>query len=82
VQVANGMIYLKSIFAGLLAVFLAAVLTIIVATVYLSIASRSSQIGAVGWDPISIAKPLPWIWVVLGIFGAGFFWESFRVRSQ
>jgi hypothetical protein len=76
------MIYLKSIFAGLLAVLLAAVLTIIVVTVYLSIASRSSQTGAIGWDPISIAKPLPWIWVVLGIFGVGFLWEFFRVRSK
>src|SRR5438552_193664 len=54
----SGVIYLKSTLAGFLAVLAAAILTVIVVVVYLSIASRSSETGAVGWDPISLAKPL------------------------
>ena len=76
------MIYLKSTLAGLLAVLAAAILTVIVVVVYLSIASRSSETGAVGWDPISLAKQLTWLWVVLGIFLVGFFWEFVRLSSK
>jgi hypothetical protein len=75
-------IYLKSTLAGLLAVLAAAILTVIVVVVYLSIASRSSETGAVGWDPISLAKQLTWLWVVLGIFLVGFFWEFVRLSSK
>jgi hypothetical protein len=75
-------IYLKSTVAGLLAVLAAAILTVVVVAVRLSIALRSSDTGAVGWDPISLAKPLTWLGVVLGIFLAGFFWEFFRVSSK
>jgi hypothetical protein len=42
-------------------VLAAAILTVVVVVVCLSIASRSSQTGAVGWDPISLAKPLTWL---------------------
>ena len=76
------MIYLKCSLAGLLAVLAAAILTVIVVVVGLSIASRSSQTGAIGWDPISLAKPFTWLMVVLGIFLVGFFWEFFRVSSK
>jgi hypothetical protein len=76
------MIYLKSILAGLLAVLAAAILTVIVVQVYVSIAFRSSENGSVGWDPISIAKPLTWLGVLLGIFLVGFLLEFFRVRSK
>jgi uncharacterized membrane protein YphA (DoxX/SURF4 family) len=76
------MIYFKCTLAGLLAVLAAAILIVIVVVVGLSIASRSSQTGAIGWDPISLAKPLTWLGVVLAIFFVGFFWEFFRVRSK
>jgi hypothetical protein len=76
------MIYLKGTVAGLVAVLAAAILIVIVVVIYLSIASRSSEIGAVGWDPISLAKPLTWLGVILGIFLVGFFWEFFRVNSK
>jgi hypothetical protein len=75
-------IYLKCTLAGLLAVLAAAILTVIVVAVGLSIASQSSQNGAVGWDPISLAKPFSWLLAILGIFLVGFFWEFFRVRSK
>jgi hypothetical protein len=79
------MIYFKCTLAGLLAVFAAAailIVIVIVGVVGLSIASRSSQTGSIGWDPISLAKPLTWLVVVLSIFFVGFFWEFFRVRSK
>ena len=76
------MIYLKSTLAGLVAVLAAAIVTVIVVVVYLSIASRSSETEAVGWDPISLAKQLTWLWVVLGIFLVGFFWEFVRLSSK
>jgi hypothetical protein len=76
------MIYFKCALAGLLAVVAAAILTVIVVVVCVLIASRSSQTGGVGWDPISLAKPLTWLVVVLAIFFVGFFWEFFRVRSK
>ena len=43
---------------------------------------RSSETGVVGWDPISLARPLTWIAVVLGVFLIGFFWEFLRVSSR
>jgi hypothetical protein len=76
------MIYFKSTLAGLLAVLATAILTVIVVMLYLAIASHSSETGAVGWDPISLAKPLTWIGVVLGIFLVGFFWEFVRLSSK
>jgi len=77
----GGVIYLKSVLAGLLAVLAAAILLVIVVVV-LSAASPSSQTGSVGWDPISLGRPLKWLVATLGIFLIGFFWEFFRLRSK
>jgi hypothetical protein len=79
------MIYVKCTLAGLLAVLATAILLVIVVVVGLSIASRSlqsSQSGTVGWDPISVARPFTWLWVAVGIFLVGFFWEFSRLRSK
>jgi hypothetical protein len=76
------MIYVKCTLAGLLAVLAAAVLLVIVVMVGISIASRPSDPGSVGWDPISLARPLTWLEAVLGIFLVGLFWEFCRVRSN
>jgi hypothetical protein len=77
------MTYFKCTLAGLLAVLAAAILLVIVVVVVgISIASRSSQAGSVGWDPISLARPLTWLVALLGIFLVGFFWEFYRVRSK
>lgn len=75
------MIYFKCTIAGLLAVLAAAFLIVIVVVFCLSIASRSAQTGGVGWDPISLGRPLTLV-ATLGIFLVGFFWEFFRVRSK
>lgn len=79
----SGMIYVKSILAGLLAVLGAAILLIIVVVVGISILSRSqsSQAGSVGWDPIALARPFTWLMVVVGIFLVGFLWEFYRLMS-
>lgn len=76
------MIYFRCTVAGFLAVLAAAILTVIVVMVGLLIASRSTETGAIGWDPISLARPFTWLVIVLGIFLSGFFWEFFRVRSK
>jgi preprotein translocase subunit SecY len=78
----SGVIYLKSILAGLLAVVAAAILLVFVVAVRLWVASRSSQTGAVGWDPISLAKPWAWLTAVLAVFLVGFFWEFCRLSSK
>jgi hypothetical protein len=75
----SGVIYLESSLAGLLAEVAAAILLVIVIAVGLWVASRSSQTGTVGWDPISLAKPWAWLTAVLAIFLVGFFWEFFRL---
>jgi hypothetical protein len=78
------MIYFKSILAGFLAVLAAAILLIVVVVVGISIWSRSqpSDAGSVGWDPISLARPLTWLVTILVIFFGGFFWEFYRLRSK
>lgn len=80
----TGVIYLKSIVAGLLAVIAAAILLVIVVAVGFWAKSDSSQTetGSLGWDPIALAKPFTWLVVVLGIFLVGFFWEFFRAYSK
>jgi uncharacterized BrkB/YihY/UPF0761 family membrane protein len=76
------MIYVKSTLVGLLAVLVTAILIVVVGGVYLSVAFRSSQTGAVGWDLISLAKQWTWLTVALAIFLVGFFWEFFRLSSK
>lgn len=78
------MIYFKSILAGFLAVLAAGTLLVIVVVVGIAIWSRSqsSIAGSVGWDPISLARPLVWLVTILGIFLVGFFWEFYRLRSK
>jgi hypothetical protein len=75
------MIYMKSALAGVLAVVAAAILTVGVVTIRLSIASRSTESGVVGWDPISVANPMTWL-VVVGIFSGGFLWEFLRASAK
>jgi hypothetical protein len=78
----SGMIYVKCTVAGLLSILAATILLVIVVIVAISIASRSSQVGSVGWDPISFASPFTWLMALVGIFLVGFFWEFYRLRSK
>jgi hypothetical protein len=72
------MIYLKSIFAGIVAVFSVVVLLFVGIVIYLMIAASKEQgDGAIGWDPIFFVRPGP-VLVILAVFVAGFLWEFWR----
>ena len=69
------MIYIKSIVAGLVAVFSVAVLLVI--SVWVSL-------GAIQLDPIPLIRPGPVLiilLIILAVFVAGFLWE-FRGASR
>ncbi len=76
------MIYLKCIFAGIVAVFSVVVLLFVGIVIYLVIAasSKGQGDGSIGWDPISVVRPGP-VLVILAVFVAGFLWE-FRRASR
>ena len=75
------MIYLKSIVAGLAAVFSFAVLFLLGIVIYLVVwAAKEQGEGSIGWDPISLIRPGPML-IVLAVFVAGFLWE-FRRASK
>jgi len=78
------MVILKSVLAGIAAVVLLAITSLFVMGVYLWIRrppDTGADLGAVGWDPISLTKPATWL-VVVGIFLPGFFWEFLRAMRR
>jgi uncharacterized BrkB/YihY/UPF0761 family membrane protein len=75
------MIYLKSILAGLGAVFSFVVLFLLGIVIYLVVsASKEQGEGSIGWDPISLIRPGP-ILIIMAVFVVGFLWE-FRRASK
>jgi hypothetical protein len=76
----SGMIYVKSVLAGIVAVFVVSILILFAITAYMSIVYHIGG-GSIGWDPVSVANPLTWL-VNLAIFLGGFFWEFRRCRSK
>jgi len=75
----EGMIYLKSVFAGIVAVVLSFCLLIVGIVIYLWITAPEAG-GVMASDPISVIKIGPLL-VILGVFVAGFLWE-FRRASR
>jgi hypothetical protein len=78
------MVFLKSLLAGVVAVVLMAIALPLVMAVYFWIRrppDTGADFGAVGWDPISVSKPAT-LFVVSGIFLAGFIWEFFRATPK
>ena len=78
------MIFLKSLLAGVAAVVLVAIALPFVIGIYMWIhrpPDTGADLGGVGWDPISIAKPSTLL-VVIGIFLVGFIWEFFRATRK
>ena len=73
------MIYVKSLLVGLLAVPVACFSLVIVVVLGLfayAIIHRSSEEGAIGWDPVSLVRTTPMIWRIAAlVFCAGFVWE-------
>ena len=72
-------VYLKSAIAGVVAIFLCAmivVLTALVAIIWMS--RRAEGDTVIGWDFVSFAKtPLAWV-IFLLTFAVGFYWEFHR----
>jgi uncharacterized BrkB/YihY/UPF0761 family membrane protein len=76
------MIYLKSIVAGLIAVFSVTLVLFVGIVSYLWVAASKEQgAGAVGWDPISVIRPGP-VLIILAVFVVGFLWEFRRAGSE
>jgi len=72
------MIYVKSIVAGLVAVFSVAALVSVGIVIYQSVsASKKRGAGTIGWNPISVVRPTP-VLIMLAVFVAGFLWEFSR----
>ncbi len=62
-----------------MALFLFVFLAFSVAHVVLAVVSyRANDSTAIGWDPISLTRPLWWV-VAAVIFSSGFFWEFRRL---
>ena len=74
------MIYIKSFIAGIAAIGVAIVVTILAAGAYIYFLSKPAQHGAIGWDPTAVSKPLAWM-VGAAIFAAGFVWEFRHVAK-
>jgi len=76
------MIFLKSMLAGVLAVFVSTLLVLLCVSVHLALVYKPQrQSGTVAWDPISITRPSFWL-LTLVVFLAGFLWELRRARSK
>jgi len=76
------MIYVKSIVAGLVAVFSVAVLLFVGIVIYLSLsASKEQGAGSIGWDPISVIRPGS-VLMIFVVFVAGYIWEFRRASGK
>jgi len=76
------MILRKCIFAGLLALVIAAYVLPITVSVYLSWTSHLGDNEAIGFDPVAaIRSPSVWIIAVL-VFGLGFYLEYRRLKAR
>jgi hypothetical protein len=73
-------VYLKSMIAGALAVFISAVnVMAVVAIIWMS---GRTEDGSYGWDPVAFARtPLAWT-IFLLAFAAGFYWQFHRSVSH
>ena len=76
----SGMIYVKSIVAGLVCVCVASFLTLEVISLYLSVVYHV-ETGPLGWNSSFLASPLNWF-LTAAMFLGGFFWEFLRLRSK
>ena len=76
----SGMIYVKSIVAGLVCVCVASFLLLEVASAYLS-HMYHVETGPIGWNSSFFANPLNWL-LTAAMFFSGFFWEFRRLRSK
>ena len=77
------MIFLKSIFAGLLAVLIAAIVLPVSVCVYLTWTAHPGNNEAIGFDPISMVRSSPYLWIIpVLVFGLGFYLEYTRLKAR
>jgi hypothetical protein len=76
----SGMIYVKSILAGIACVCVASFLMLEAMGAYLSVVYRV-EAGPRGWNSSFLTSPLNWFLTAAMFFG-GFFWEFRRARSK
>ena len=77
------MILVKSFLVGVVAVTLAAILSLVFLVVRISLFAAPGAGSTVGIDPVSIVRSQPWTWTVgLAAFSLGFYWEYRRIRSR
>ena len=69
------MIYIKSLIAGIIAVVIATVLTVLVVGVYISITYKPKDGETIGWDPISFVRDSIGRIIIVVSFLVGFIWE-------
>lgn len=76
-------VYFKGAIAGVVAVFLCAmivVLTALVAIIWMSRRAKGDTV--IGWDFVSFAKT-PLAWVIFSLaFAVGFYWEYRRATAH
>ena len=75
------MLYLKSVIAGIVALVIASVvLPTLVILFFSALTVRHRGGTAIGFDPVSIARSSPTVWLIgLIVFAAGFYWEYRRL---
>lgn len=78
------MIYVKSAFAGVLALVIVFIVLPILGLIVYAFTHTQPEGGSIGWDPISMVKQSPLLTgaIAVVVFGAGFFWEFRRLSQQ
>jgi predicted membrane protein len=77
------MVLWKCIFAGLLAVVIAAIVLPMGFCAYLAWTVRPGRNEAIGFDPISIVRSSPSVWVIAAlVFGLGFYLQYRRLKAR
>lgn len=77
------MLYLKCVIAGIVALVIAAVvLPVMAILLYTLIVRPPAGTAVIGFDPVSIAKSSPTVWLIaLIVFAAGLYWEFHRLEK-
>jgi len=80
------MIYVKSAFAGFLALVIVFIVFPTLGLIVYGFTHTQPDGGSIGWDPIGLVKQstllLGAVAVAVVVFAAGFFWEFRRLSQQ
>jgi hypothetical protein len=80
------MVYVKRLLAGLIALIVVPICLFVVLMVgmllYASLHQPTSGEGSIGWDPVSLWRSNPVVWLIpVLMFLAGFGWEYRRLTK-